>query len=109
MGKSVKEGIMPKEFIENRYFGQYATDHSQCAHPPLDPDGDCAGKQVPLDGSVIKVGWSKEAGHVEIAVLPTYEHEHDGVTWYTQFDRRGINRLIRVLRTARDDAYGKDE
>lgn len=110
MGKSVKEGIMPKEFIENRYFGQFAVDHVACEHTPGEDDGDCKGTKVPLDSSVIKVGWSKEMEHVEIAVLPTVDDEHFSErVWYTQFDRRGINRLIKVLRKARDDAYGRDE
>jgi hypothetical protein len=29
--------------------------------------------------------------------------------WHVDLDRAGVNRLIRVLRTARDQAFGKDE
>lgn len=29
--------------------------------------------------------------------------------WFMQMDRVGINRLIRILRRARDQAYGRDE
>src|SRR5947207_9316654 len=29
--------------------------------------------------------------------------------WYASLDRAGVNKLIRVLRTARDQAFGRDE
>lgn len=93
------------------------------------------------------VGWSREPGHVEIAVQrPSRPVEDAGLTksrtigdvlreeltdpkwsngsnyaealntmlcvyeqgWYCQLDRAGINRLIRLLRKARDAAYGSD-
>lgn len=103
---------MPKEFINNRYYGQHARTHEGCdtkGEPHCSPD--CAGtKLVALDDSAVKVGWSKDAEHVEIAVV----HHRDGAgdndpnCWHSQFDRAGLNRLIRTLRKARDDAFGAD-
>lgn len=89
MGKSVKEGIMPKEFIlDCEEFDE------------IDPSG-------------LRVGWSKETGLVQVATIgpdgcelhPTPE----GNGWFVNLDRRGINRVIRTLRRARDDAFGRDE
>lgn len=95
MGKPVKEGVMPKEYIDDRYMGH-------------DSDAVAEGSEFR-----VKVGWSKEAGHVEIAtvgadgvdLVPTPK----GNGFFVQLDRSGLNRLIRVLRRARDDAYGRDE
>lgn len=104
---------MPKEFINNRYYGQHGRSHELCED--VEQTGHfetCAGTPVALDDSAVKVGWSKEAEHVEIAVV----HHRDGAegsdeseAWHSQFDRIGLNRLIRTLRQARDDAFGKDE
>lgn len=100
MGKSVKEGVMPKEKIVNRYYGQFA--HA------TDDDGKRV--QVPLDDSFLKIGWSKEAEHVEVAILRESDDDETLESrWHMQLDRAGINRLIRTLRQARDDAYGRDE
>ena len=103
---------MPKEFINNRYYGQFATGHTACdtkGEPHCPPD--CPGSErVPLDDSAVKVGWTKDLAHVEIAVV----HHRDGASdrdpdcWHSQFDRDGLNRLIRTLRRARDDAFGAD-
>lgn len=79
--------------------------------------------------TVVDLSWSREAGHVQMATLSI-----DGVTgdpveigtvelptpdgtatapilggMYLQLDRDGINRLIRNLRRARDQAFGRDE
>ena len=67
---------------------------------------------VALDDSAVKVGWTKGLAHVEVAVV----HHRDGAEggeldpdcWHSQLDRDGLNRLIKTLRKARDDAYGKD-
>jgi hypothetical protein len=45
---------------------------------------------VMVEEGLVSVGWSSEAGHVHL-------------------DRRGINDLIRHLRRARDQAFGRDE
>ena len=40
----------------------------------------------------------------------SWGQEHPGVSVNGHsFDRSAVNRLIRVLRTARDKAYGRDE
>lgn len=125
MGKSVKEGVMPKEFIHCRDFGRQV---------PVQT-GDSTFELMPLDSDAVKVGWSKESGHVELAVVQMVDGsfvEHgfiesavgsaEGVLVdhaeelrqaqltprYIQLDRAGLNRLIRTLRQARDDAYGAD-
>lgn len=66
-----------------------------------------------------KIGWNKEVGHVQIAtvnpeaeMLSNAEGTEVGAReggWYVDLDRDGINRAIRMLRRARDDAFGKDE
>ncbi len=64
----------------------------------------------------VRVGWSRETEYVQIATL-TREHENDftasAPSWsggyHIDLDRQGINALIRTLRRARDQAYGRDE
>ena len=101
-----KEGIMPKEYINNRWYAQYARE--------VDYDGlgnEIGSHQVPLDDSAIKVGWTKDQDHVELAVVRYRDgaEPNDGDWYHSQFDRAGLNRLIRTLRTARDQAFGRDE
>jgi hypothetical protein len=59
-----------------------------------------------------RIGWSREPGHVEIATVMPDGIPLDGGPeangWFLQLDRDGINRLIRLLRKARDAAYGAD-
>ncbi len=85
---------MPKEYVEDKHAGH---DNAEVA----------AGSAFK-----VRVGWSKEAEHVEIATISTklsYEESTpEGNGWFVQLDRSGINRLIRILRRARDDAYGSD-
>lgn len=95
--------------------------------------------------SVVEIGWSREAGHVQITTkciraddgadyFPKLEQlpedafvpdaselgaaagtllvEMEGLArsgHYVQLDRSGINDLIRNLRRARDQAFGRDE
>lgn len=89
---------MPKELVHNMYHGQYARE--------VYADGPTEGKQVPLDDASLKVGWTKEREHVEVAVLSATDDERNAR--HMQLDRAGINRLIRLLRKARDDAFGSD-
>jgi hypothetical protein len=117
---------MPKEFIHSRDFGR-----SVPVHAGINEDGSEKLEMQPLDNDAVKVGWSKEAEHVEMAVLQSVEgsfieHRFDSdlgeeknpekayslgllTPRYIQLDRKGINRLINTLRQARDDAFGKDE
>lgn len=69
--------------------------------------------------SIVEVSWSREAEYVQIVskVVNRYDgdrfvkdegiHYTDGM--YVNLDRRGINDLVRNLRRARDQAFGKDE
>ena len=84
--------------------------------------------------SIIEVSWSREATHVQIAtkcvhaadhtayvhesfmdyLKPLPEDERLGVLsmmagLYSTLDRDAINNIIRVLRRARDQAFGRDE
>jgi hypothetical protein len=84
----------------------------------LRPDGsevnpvDISGRGFPVLRRAAIVGWSKEQGHVEIGINSLEIATQHGSTdsgMYATFDRAGINRLIRTLRKARDDAFGRDE
>lgn len=44
-------------------------------------------------------------GHIH----PEYKDDHGSYGHYLELDRTRINKLIRALRRARDQAYGKDE
>lgn len=91
---------MPKERID--------------ARPGYNSDGD-EGK----GRSVVEVLWGRETGHCQIVSKAVDRftgdrlsddegiHYTDGM--YVDLDRRGINNLIRALRRARDQAFGKDE
>lgn len=63
----------------------------------------------PLPFAVI--GWEREGGLVQIGVLrggDFDEGKEDRPGFYVSLDRNAINRAIRVLRRARDAAYGAD-
>lgn len=113
---------MPKEFVYCQDFGREVRLVSS------DSDAVEFGE---MEKDAVKVGWSKEAGHVELAVCQMVEGsfvEHGFLLEqgadigteeavrlahltprYIRLDRSGINHLIRLLRQARDDAYGRDE
>jgi hypothetical protein len=59
----------------------------------------------------VKVSWNKETGDVQIATInPGNEYAYDEIGgYYVDLDRTQINRLIKVLRRARDQAFGRDE
>jgi len=75
-----------------------------------------------LESTYVQVGWTRGNEHVEIAtVAPTgrlaiFDPDTgthiltESVTpgWFMQLDRNGINQMIRVLRRARDQAFGED-
>lgn len=60
----------------------------------------------------VELGWSKDAEHVQLATREGGDideaEDNPRHGWYVQLDRAGINRLIRALRDARDQAFGKD-
>lgn len=105
---------MPKEYINNRYYGESVRTHEGCdkkGEPHCPPD--CPGSAlVALDDSAIKVGWTKDCAHVEIAIVKNRDRATgeapDSDAWHSQMDRAGLNRLIRTLRKARDAAFGAD-
>lgn len=96
---------MPKEFVESKYLGQ--------TYPIRDGVTGDQYDEAPVESTRLRIGWSKEAGHVEVAtVAPDGVVLEPGVEangWFMQLDRGGINHAIKVLRQARDQAYGKDE
>lgn len=56
-----------------------------------------------------ELGWSREAEYVQLGTVTTDESvEWDERGYFVQLDREGINRLIRSLRRARDQVFGKD-
>lgn len=81
------------------------------------PEGEVAGLAagVPL----VDVRWNRDASYVQIVTKETDAfggrlvgedpgtHYTDG--FYVDLDRQGINLLIRNLRRARDQAFGRDE
>jgi len=67
------------------------------------------------DAPKVGVSWSRPPeGHVQVATVAepgqTLDPEDLLVSngWYATLDREGINKLIRTLRRARDQAYGAD-
>lgn len=55
-----------------------------------------------------EVIWARDK-FVQVATINTGEPELAEVRgWHVDLDRAGINRLIRALRKARDQAYGAD-
>lgn len=67
---------------------------------------------------IVEVGWNREGGYVQIvskviSVIGGRLAEDEGIHYtdgiFVNLDRRGINALIRNLRRARDQAYGRDE
>lgn len=118
---------MPKEMIHCRDFGRtvpLSVVHDETGAPKT-------AELATMDSDAIKVGWSKESEHVELAVCQMVDGlfvEHGFLSEigleeenpaamlrlaqltprYIQMDRAGLNRLISTLRQARDDAFGKD-
>lgn len=75
-------------------------------------------------GPYLNIGWGRDAEYVQIGTeVPEGEGKLQtrgeqgwvdvdsvgGVGWFVQLDRDGINRAIRTLRRARDQAFGRDE
>jgi len=60
-----------------------------------------------------EVHWGRDKEYVQVATLADespHEFEGDAMQgWYCDLDRKGINDLIRNLRKARDQAFGRDE
>lgn len=54
----------------------------------------------------LEVSWG-EVGPVQLATTNP-DRPFDDRGWYVDFDRDRLNQLIRVLRRARDKAFGQD-
>lgn len=85
--------------------------------------------------SIIEITWSRDASHVQIATRCVHAADHSPFVWpefeellrgkmgeddaqsilnmmsglWATLDRTAINAIIRHLRRARDQAFGKDE
>jgi hypothetical protein len=127
MGKSVKEGIMPKEYVR-------AVDYNFVPAP----EGTTLFPKENRLGAV-EIGWQKYPnGHVEIgtgdealirsliedvraavdnataaetgaAAADAISHFFVSPALWVSLDRDGCNQLIKKIRKARDDAFGRDE
>lgn len=105
---------MPKEYVDSILLHPDTPCNGQSEHD-FDPTGECnycgTKREKPFQA---KVTWHREDGFsVQLATInPEYEHdfgEWEKSGWYVDLDRRAINDLIRVLRRARDQAFGRDE
>lgn len=58
---------------------------------------------------VAEVGWTRNLPGISLATIdPDAEVGTPASGWYIHLDRDGVNRLIRTLRKARDQAFGSD-
>lgn len=89
---------MPKELIHDESYGMRV---------PLSSSGDGPQELHLVSDAFLKVGWGRETSHVQIAVCN--DGDPDGMKApHLNLNRDGINRLVRTLRKARDQAYGAD-
>ena len=71
--------------------------------------------EYPAETLIAETCWSREAEYVQLATTRVNTMTHERITatvdggWFVNLDRRGINDLIRNLRRARDQAFGRDE
>lgn len=64
---------------------------------------------LPSDNLAVEVTWGRDSGSVQIATTnQTIDHFALERGWFKDLNRDEINRLITVLRRARDQAFGKD-
>lgn len=94
---------MPKETIKDASGPMRSTSEQTT-------DGVTTGS-VTIHDLAIQVGWSREAEYVQVASVDLTEESglRTNFGWFVELDRPAINRLIRTLRRARDQAYGADE
>ena len=93
---------MPKEHVKSRYDGEpVMITKVGSSDPPVWSD--------PLPAFRIEVGWDRH-GFVQVATTdPEAELGTRESGLYVDIDRNGVNDLIRLLRKARDQAFGRDE
>lgn len=69
----------------------------------------------PSKASMVELHWGRDSDYVQIATTVREGSTHEPVTeevqagWFINLDRKGINKLIRDLRKARDQSFGVDE
>lgn len=71
---------------------------------------------LPIDDTltpIVQITWGRDSEHVQLATLNSdgveLEPTPEGNGWFVSLSRNGINQMIRILRRARDQAYGRDE
>ena len=105
---------MPKEITysdQHEYILMDDGSEAACDWVGNDPPADEARRTRPVLRRGLAVGWSREHGHVEIGLNAfdvSTQHGSHGTGMYATFDRAGLNRVIRSLRKARDQAFGSD-
>lgn len=97
-------GVMPKEIaFNNREFIQLP-DGSEV---PVTDDLMGKGHQIVRRGAIVR--WTRDLNIVELGVAKIEVSAHsEAEAHYLDLDRAGVNRLIRSLRKARDQAFGAD-
>lgn len=95
---------MPKELIRDMFNGE--------TYQIID-DGKGHTHRTDPEWWALKVGWSRDVGAVDLVAVELNElgvqvNEVDAPDRHIWLDRAGINDLIRVLRKARDQAFGAD-
>lgn len=95
-----KEGVMPKEIIKS----------SEPLRVYLENADGTEGSVEYIDRFQAELGWNREADYVQLITVTT-DPRVDLVNrgFAVQLDRAGINRLIKALRKARTQVFGKDE
>lgn len=66
--------------------------------------------QEPETESLVSIGWER-GGWVQVGSMARARVTHETVNegWFVDLDRYACNDLIRKLRRARDQAFGRDE
>lgn len=63
--------------------------------------------------ALVEVSWQRDLGHVQVVTFARKCESHETIgrddAQFVTLDRSGINDLIRYLRRARDQAFGRDE
>jgi hypothetical protein len=73
------------------------------------------GPETARETGIAELRWSRDSEYCQIATLLVDKATHSSIEgpvnggWYISLDRHGINTLIRNLRRARDQAFGRDE
>lgn len=93
---------MPKEYVNCHDYGReviLASDH---------PGDDVRAITQPMPAVAGCVVWLKDGAQVAVRVLDRMKDPDGFEALDLNLDRDGINRFIRLLRKARDQAFGAD-